>query len=458
MLRISDAANGLIHCFELRTANVDFYVGQETQAHSREPGVPEVNPPESGLGAYLARGWEREIRNALMPVTPKTSTTQAPPPGGIQASSTTPAVVVSAPTPTVAATPTTANSRDVQIDPEEAVCKDISQLYQMFADEVLGSGQFGIVYGGVHRKSSREVAVKVVDKLRFPNKQKAALKNELAILQSIRHQGVVNVERMFETPDRIFVVMEKLRGDMLEMILSSEKGRLSERCTKFLINQILIALRYLHSKNIVHCDLKPENVLLSDNSEFPQVKLCDFGFARIIGEKSFRKSVVGTPAYLAPEVLRNKGYNRSLDMWSVGVVTYVSLSGTFPFNEDEDINDQITNAGFMYPPNPWKEISEDAIDLISNLLQVNKRKRLTVEKSLGHIWQQDYQLWCDLRALEARVGSRFLTHESDDDRWNSLRPPQPHYGGRHNGQEAGSGNGEAATDASNNNNNCSGKS
>jgi len=92
---------------------------------------------------------------------------------------------------------------------------------------------------------------------------------------------------------------------------------------------------------------------------FLQVKLCDFGFARIIGEKSFRRSVVGTPAYLAPEVLRSKGYNRSLDMWSVGVIVYVSLSGTFPFNEDEDINDQIQNAAFMYPPTPWKYISAE---------------------------------------------------------------------------------------------------
>lgn len=94
-------------------------------------------------------------------------------------------------------------------------------------------------------------------------------------------------------------------------------------------------------------------------STFSQVKLCDFGFARIIGEKSFRRSVVGTPAYLAPEVLRSKGYNRSLDMWSVGVIVYVSLSGTFPFNEDEDINDQIQNAAFMYPPTPWKDISAE---------------------------------------------------------------------------------------------------
>merc|ERR1712079_112496 len=146
-------------------------------------------------------------------------------------------------------------------------------------------------------------------------------------------------------------------GDMLEMILSSEMGRLSERITKFL----------------VHCDLKPENVLLSSDSDFPQVKLCDFGFSRIIGEKGFRKSIVGTPAYLAPEVLRNKGYNRSLDMWSTGVIIYVSLSGTFPFNEDEDIHEQIQNASFMYPPHPWKEISSEAIDMINNLLQVRKK-------------------------------------------------------------------------------------
>lgn len=149
-----------------------------------------------------------------------------------------------------------------------------------------------------------------------------------------------------------------------------------------------MALRYLHKDNIVHCDLKPENVLLSSSHDYPQVKLCDFGFARIIGEKSFRRSVVGTPAYLAPEVLRNKGYNRSLDMWSVGVIVYVSLSGVFPFNEDEDINDQIQNASFMYPDRPWKEITPQAINLINRLLQVKSKNRLSVEKALSHEWMQ----------------------------------------------------------------------
>ncbi|XP_043953256.1 serine/threonine-protein kinase D3-like isoform X6 [Gambusia affinis] len=300
---------------------------------------------------------------------------------------------------------------------QHGVGVDISAVYQIFTDEVLGSGQFGVVYKGTHRKLGRSVAIKVIDKTRFPTQQERQLRNEVAILQNLSHHGVVVLEGMFETSRHVFVVMEKLHGDMLEMILSSEKGRLPERITRFLVIQILEALRYLHLKHVAHCDLKPENVLLVSADPFPQVKLCDFGFARIIGEKSFRRSVVGTPAYLAPEVISSSGYNRSLDMWSVGVITYVSLSGTFPFNEDEDIRQQITNAAFMYPRQPWATISLEAVSLINNLLQVAVRRRYTVGKALGHSWLQNFQLWCDLREFELRMGCRYLTHEGDEELW-----------------------------------------
>ncbi|XP_073433901.1 serine/threonine-protein kinase D1 [Dendrobates tinctorius] len=379
------------HCFEITTANIVYYVGESLS----QPITPEIGNNvvvNSGVGMEVARMWEIAIQHALMPVNPKGAN------GG------------------------SSQHRDVSMSISVSNCEvqenvDISSVYQIFPDEVLGSGQFGIVYGGKHRKTGRDVAIKIIDKLRFPTKQESQLRNEVAILQNLHHRGVVNLECMFETPERVFVVMEKLHGDMLEMILSSEKGRLPERITKFLVTQILVALRHLHFKNIVHCDLKPENVLLASAEPFPQVKLCDFGFARIIGEKSFRRSVVGTPAYLAPEVLRNRGYNRSLDMWSVGVIIYVSLSGTFPFNEDEDIHDQIQNAAFMYPPHPWRETSSDAIDLINNLLQVKMRKRYSVDKTLNHPWLQDFQTWLDLRELECKIGERYITHESDDPRW-----------------------------------------
>ncbi|XP_069371487.1 serine/threonine-protein kinase D3-like isoform X2 [Paralichthys olivaceus] len=379
------------HCFEVTTANMVYYVGENNGGLYHNPVLAA-----SGVGRDVGQSWEKAIRHALMPVTPKASVGTGPGKGKDHKE--------------LSISISVSNS---QI--QENV--DISSVYQIFADEVLGSGQFGIVYGGKHRKSGRDVAIKIIDKMRFPTKQESQLRNEVAILQNLHHRGVVNLECMFETPEQVFVVMEKLHGDMLEMILSSEKSRLPERLTKFLVTQILVALRHLHFKNIVHCDLKPENVLLASAEPFPQVKLCDFGFARIIGEKSFRRSVVGTPAYLAPEVLRSKGYNRSLDMWSVGVIVYVSLSGTFPFNEDEEIDHQIQNAAFMYPPNPWKEISEQATDLINNLLQVKMRKRYSVDKSLSHPWLQDYQTWLDLREFETRRGERYITHDSDDARW-----------------------------------------
>ncbi|XP_043189080.1 serine/threonine-protein kinase D1-like isoform X1 [Amphibalanus amphitrite] len=376
------------YSFELRTANLDYFVLERPVA-AQGPPPPAITLPD-GTAVEAGRDWEQTIRQLMQPP----GAAAAPPPSAAQSGA----------------------ERDTA-EPDPST--DITTLYQIYSDDVLGSGQFGIVYRGVHRTSGRQVAIKMINKLRFPNKQETQLKNEVSILQTVSHPGVVVLERMFETPNEVFVVMEKMEGDMLEMILQAEK--LCERKTRFLITQILVALKYLHSQNVVHCDLKPENVLLASKEEFPQIKICDFGYAKIIGERSFRRSVVGTPAYLAPEVLRNKGYNRSLDMWSVGIIIYVSLSGTFPFHDDEDINDQIQNAAFMFPPHPWKSISQEAIELISCLLRVKAQRRFTVDKSLMHVWLQDFECWSDLRALERRLGKRYLTHESDDARWQAYQ-------------------------------------
>ncbi|XP_013914430.1 PREDICTED: serine/threonine-protein kinase D2-like [Thamnophis sirtalis] len=198
------------HCFEIITANATYYVG--------ENGAPSA-PQHGGDGLEHAKAWETALRQALMPVVLQ----------GVPAAQ-------GQPPHRQASLRISVSNSQVQ----ENV--DISTVYQIFPDEVLGSGQFGVVYGGKHRKTGRDVAVKVIDKLRFPTKQESQLRNEVAILQSLRHPGIVNLECMFETPEKVFVVMEKLHGDMLEMILSSEKGRLPERLTKFLITQVEMLL------------------------------------------------------------------------------------------------------------------------------------------------------------------------------------------------------------------------
>ncbi|XP_008283109.1 serine/threonine-protein kinase D1 [Stegastes partitus] len=241
---LPDGANP--HCFEIATATLVYYVGENLQRS--DSSVTSSSILVSGVGPDVARMWEMAIQHALMPAV---ST-------GVCHSS------------------HRSGHKEVSVSISVSNCQiqenvDINSVYQIFPDEVLGSGQFGIVYGGKHRKSGRDVAIKIIDKLRFPTKQESQLRNEVAILQSLHHPGVVNLDCMFETPERVFVVMEKLHGDMLEMILSSEKGRLPERITKFLVTQILVALRHLHFKNIVHCDLKPENVLLASADSFPQV-------------------------------------------------------------------------------------------------------------------------------------------------------------------------------------------
>jgi len=279
--------------------------------------------------------------------------------------------------------------------------RDISEVYQIFVDDMVGSGQFGAVYGAIQRETGRKAAVKVIKKEQF-GQQRRSIENEVKILKCAQYPCIVEMMNTFETDGKLFVVMERMHSDMLELILSSSQGRLDERTTQLMMIQIMMALKYLHSMDIAHCDLKPENVLLAEDSNMPLIKLCDFGYARIIDQSQFRQSMVGTPAYLAPEVISHANWDRNIDVWAAGVVLYVTLSGTFPFNEEEDICDQIENASFMYPPNPWKQISHDAIELLNCLLVVNPTDRYNVNRCLQHNFLSNKTVLNDLKALETR--------------------------------------------------------
>ncbi|KAL3078918.1 hypothetical protein niasHS_014700 [Heterodera schachtii] len=300
------------------------------------------------------------------------------------------------------------------------------RTYQFNRSNTIGAGQFGTVYAGTNVKDGHRVAVKVLLKEKFLHSAfccVGSLRNEFILLKKLKHPGIINLEMLTESSKEIFAVMERADKDMLEFILSQENRRLDERRTKFLLRQILSAIHFLHGRRVAHCDLKPENILLLDTkSKFPRAKLCDFGYATKVTGAQTHKIFVGTPAYLAPEVTARTGFNKALDMWAVGVVIYVTLSGTFPFNEKEQITERNLRPDFLFPSNTWKEIAPEALDLMQRLLKLNMDERLSAEQCIAHRWLQNALTYADLLSLERRLGvsttqQRFVTSEAEDRRW-----------------------------------------
>lgn len=154
-----------------------------------------------------------------------------------------------------------------------------------------------------------------------------------------------------------------------------------------LLKQVLSCVNYCHKNNIVHRDLKPENILLEQNKEFDQIKIIDFGTSLVYDPSKLLDEKLGTPYYIAPEVL-NKSYDSKCDIWSVGVITYILLSGLPPFNGDNDkeIMKKVRSGKFNFDSVAWQHVSDSAKDFIRKLLTYDPAKRPTAEKALQHLW------------------------------------------------------------------------
>ena len=192
---------------------------------------------------------------------------------------------------------------------------------------------------------------------------------------------------------------------MLNFILEQPEKRLNERSTKFISYQVIAAVSFLNKFDVVHCDVKPENVLLVKKEPFPQIKLCDFGYSRILNKGSIRRgSFVGTMNYLPPEALcPSPNFSSSLDTWACGVVIYVSLSGVFPYNPQGDIRGQIADDRIFFSSNNWSHVSPLAKECIRKMMELQSRKRVDCSRIKRHPWfSTDYILWSDLKAFEQR--------------------------------------------------------
>lgn len=251
----------------------------------------------------------------------------------------------------------------------------------------LGSGAFSVVKLAKNKKTGAKRAVKIVDKIAVGIEKKEMLDREIDILRRIQHPNIISITDIYETPEYLYLVMEVATGgELFDAIV--KRGKYSERDAARIVRQIAEACRYLHSKGIVHRDLKPENLLLSDDSENAVVKIADFGLSKIMDAQAVLQTACGTPGYVAPEVLMGHGYHQEVDVWSIGVITYILLVGYPPFYAENNAKlfDKIMAGQYAFTSPYWDKISAEAKDLIRHLLVVDPKKRFTSLQVLQHPW------------------------------------------------------------------------
>ncbi|CAK7336298.1 unnamed protein product [Dovyalis caffra] len=274
-----------------------------------------------------------------------------------------------------------------QVGPQDChmnggVRKILLGKYEM--GRLLGQGKFAKVYRGKNVVTQEDVAIKVMHKEQVKKTGlMEQIKREVSVMHLVKHPNIVELKEVMATKSKVFFVMEYVKGG--ELFAKIKKGGLKEDLARKYFRQLIFAVDYCHSRGVSHRDLKPENLLLDDKED---LKVSDFGFSAL-PEQNWNDGLLhtqcGTPAYVAPEVLRKKGYDGAkADIWSCGVILFVLLSGYLPFRNENAMKlyVKILKAEYEFPP--W--ISKDARRLISSLLVVDPEKRITIPEIMRNTW------------------------------------------------------------------------
>merc|ERR1719326_1045956 len=271
---------------------------------------------------------------------------------------------------------------------------DFDATYEVDETGNIGSGKFSTVHLCWRRsKPETKYALKVLNAATDDVSTLMRIKEEIEILKLLgNHPGIISLIDVDEScADSIRIVMELCEGGELYDAIQ-DKGFYTEPDAKNAIRNLLEAVAYIHSKGIMHRDLKPENILLVSKARPTEVKISDFGLARRSSDYPRRlprsHSICGSDFYLAPEVIKQEEYGREIDIWAVGVITYVLLSGALPFYHQvlHKLYRQIVERDVSFPDEGWRNVSKGALDFILRLLQVRAADRLTAEQALGHPW------------------------------------------------------------------------
>ncbi|XP_042509798.1 calcium-dependent protein kinase 1-like [Macadamia integrifolia] len=252
----------------------------------------------------------------------------------------------------------------------------------------LGQGQFGTTYLCVEKATGREYACKSISKRKLITEGDVEdVRREIQIMHHLAgHPNVISIKGAYEDAVAVHVIMELCAGgELFDRIV--QKGHYTERKAAELARIIIGVVQACHSLGVMHRDLKPENFLLASKEEDSPLKAIDFGLSIFFKPGETFYDVVGSPYYVAPEVLR-KRYGPEADVWSVGVITYILLSGVPPFwaETEQEIFQQILHGHLDFSSDPWPRISGDAKDLIRKMLVRDPKKRLTVHQVISHPW------------------------------------------------------------------------
>ncbi|XP_032740853.1 myosin light chain kinase family member 4 isoform X1 [Rattus rattus] len=273
----------------------------------------------------------------------------------------------------------------------------VDSLYSVSKSEILGGGRFGQVHKCEEKATGLKLAAKVI-KIRGA-KDKEDVKNEISVMNQLDHVNLIQLYDAFESKHDIILVMEYVEGGELFDRIIDENCNLTELDTILFVKQICEGIRYMHQMYILHLDLKPENILCV-NRDAKQIKIIDFGLARRYKPREKLKVNFGTPEFLAPEVVNYDFVSFATDMWSLGVITYMLLSGLSPFLGDNDA-ETLTNilaCRWDLEDEEFQDISEEAKEFISKLLIKEKSWRISASEALKHPWLSDHKLHSRLSA------------------------------------------------------------
>lgn len=252
--------------------------------------------------------------------------------------------------------------------------------------QVLGTGAFSEVILAESKRCAGEFyAVKCINKRSIKGKEET-LENEIDVLRRLKHENIVQLMDVYEDKSFKYLVMQLVTGgELFDRIV--EKGNYTEKDASQLIKQVLEAVDYMHDKGVVHRDLKPENLLYYSAAEDSKIMISDFGLSKT-AESGIMATACGTPGYVAPEVLAQQPYDKEVDVWSIGVISYILLCGYPPFYDENDseLFRQILKGYYEFDSPYWDDISESAKDFIRRLMCKQVSMRITCKQALTHQW------------------------------------------------------------------------